>query len=398
MEMIKKNSSKVLFLAVIALVCSWAMFSNAGNLNPSAPPAPTMKTLDEIYTKIDTVEADARIPVQSLSGSGTALYTISQSGSYYLTGNINGVVDKHGIEITSSDVTIDLNGYLLIGAGKFTGAIGDGIYGTDYRITVTNGSLTNWRNNAINVSSSNQLRNIKVRDNGADGIIAGSNAVVIECTSQHNEGSGITAGDNSIIRNCSSTENELSGFSLGRKCAINNCVASNNYSGVGIGAGNESIIENCVAEGNGTSGEHGITIGGDSIVTSCVANDNDGRGIYCGSDCLVSNCMVEGNGTDGIYVSSGKVSNCKVHDNNGIGIEARHKSLVIGNVCNGNATGISGHRGNTIRLNSCSENTTAIAVSHTENYVAQNTFWSNGSTISGGPKVGSGDMANITIP
>ena len=57
METIKKNSSKIVFLAVIALVCSWAMLGNAGNLNPSAPPGPTMKTLDEVYDAVQSASS-----------------------------------------------------------------------------------------------------------------------------------------------------------------------------------------------------------------------------------------------------------------------------------------------------------------------------------------------------
>ena len=54
METINKHSSKLVFVAIIALICSWAIIGDAGNLNPSAPPGPTMKTLDQIY---DTASA-----------------------------------------------------------------------------------------------------------------------------------------------------------------------------------------------------------------------------------------------------------------------------------------------------------------------------------------------------
>ena len=59
------------------------LFAFAGDLDP--PPGaimPTMKTLTEI---------EPRTPVQALPGSETALHVISQSGSYYLTGNITAI-------------------------------------------------------------------------------------------------------------------------------------------------------------------------------------------------------------------------------------------------------------------------------------------------------------------
>ncbi|HZJ13677.1 MAG TPA: hypothetical protein VFD27_01440, partial [Chthoniobacteraceae bacterium] len=72
-----------------------------GPLTPPGAPAPTMKTLDQI-------EPRTAINSTNTPGDDDSLFKITQPGSYYLPGNITGVATKHGIEITASDVTLDL--------------------------------------------------------------------------------------------------------------------------------------------------------------------------------------------------------------------------------------------------------------------------------------------------
>src|SRR5437588_4797633 len=71
-----------------------------GNLTPLNAPNPTMKSLDQI---------EPRTPISSLP------LAITSSGSYYLTTNLTGVSGSDGITVTATDVTLDLNGYSLIG-------------------------------------------------------------------------------------------------------------------------------------------------------------------------------------------------------------------------------------------------------------------------------------------
>ena len=309
MEKIKKNSSKVVFLAVIVLVCSWAILSDAGSLNPSAPPAPTMHTLEDIYNEVgNIISTDPRVNVQSLPSSSSAIYVISQSGSYYLTDNITGETDKHGIEITANDVTIDLNGYALIGQGKTDGTTGHGIIGPG-RICVMNGSIINWREDGINLGHYSRISNITVADCGGNGICVGDyGANIKRCTSSGNNLIGIYAGENSTISDCTAKSN----------------------SGIGIQVGPGSSITQCIASWNG--GSCGIYADSGSSVFGCTAQYNTSDGIWAWEGSVVNSCTSSRNFDDGIEGRGEGVTivNCNSFRNTGTGIEAEN-SLVLGN-------------------------------------------------------------------
>jgi hypothetical protein len=100
-----------------------------GSLTPPGTPTPTMKTLDQ-------VEARKIVNATNTPGDATHLFIISTSGSYYLTGNITGVSGKHGIAISADNVTLDLNGFALVGPGSLNGALS--------AVVVTSGTARNY--------------------------------------------------------------------------------------------------------------------------------------------------------------------------------------------------------------------------------------------------------------
>src|SRR5476651_1398236 len=109
---------KLLSPLILALIGSRLLVPAAvaqGPLTPPGAPAPTMKSLGQIDARVAT--AGERIPVNATTcpGDSSALFVIAQRGSYFLTGDVNGVSGKNGVHITSPEVTLDLNGYQLDG-------------------------------------------------------------------------------------------------------------------------------------------------------------------------------------------------------------------------------------------------------------------------------------------
>ena len=74
-----------------------------GSLTPPGAPAPTMKSLAQI---------EPRTPISSLP------FTITNAGSYFLTTNLTGQAGTNGITISADHVTIDLNGFAIIGVAN----------------------------------------------------------------------------------------------------------------------------------------------------------------------------------------------------------------------------------------------------------------------------------------
>ncbi len=201
-------------------------------LPPSLTPAPTMKSLDQIEARTPIGRTGA-IPLPGPH------FTITQPGSYYLTGNIT-VSTGDGILITAaSDVSIDLNGFTI--KSTLTGsADGSAIFsGTDTfaRLTVKNGSLAS---GSTPPGTRQGFRyGIKAGQNFNDALISGVHVHGMSLD-------GISVNF-SIVENCTATENGSSGFNLSAS-SITNCTATSNGQH-GISALGCSV-SNCVAAGN----------------------------------------------------------------------------------------------------------------------------------------------------
>jgi parallel beta-helix repeat protein len=288
---------------------------------------------------LDTVEPRTPVSPTTTPGDADSLFKIVQPGSYYLTGNITGVVGKSGIEIAASGVTIDLMGFDLLGvAGSLNGVASVSVV-TD--IAVLNGSVRNWGTDGVHLATAENTRlaDLRVSGNGA-GIYAGDNAVVTGCAAFLNGFVGIVMNSGGVLTNCSAYDNTV-GIFTGPGCTITNCVArSNTFSG--IDASDGSTIADCSARFNG---DLGIGAGFGSAITNCSASDNGGDGIYA-----TIGCTVRGNACDGNGFGVGDGAGIHVLDPD---------NRVEGNSCTNNDRGIDvDSAGNFITRNTCSGNTT----------------------------------------
>jgi hypothetical protein len=117
----------------------------AGNLNPSGPPAPSMKSLEAMSDKVARTDlgcAMPAIPVESLPGSASAKHLISASGSYYLAGNIQGNPGQNVIEIRASHVDLCGGGFHIFVPGNPVGLpAGIGVFCDGENVTFYDGSV-----------------------------------------------------------------------------------------------------------------------------------------------------------------------------------------------------------------------------------------------------------------
>jgi hypothetical protein len=240
----------LLFVLAAGTVSAFAQ----GSLTPPGPPGPTMKALDQV---------EPRIPVHTLSGDSLNLYIISQPGSYYLTTNLVGVSGESGIEITASNVTLDLNGFALMGvAGSKSGIY---IPSVCNNVTVRNGSVSGWGNYGVlagsyGVAFQNLLfERLNVAGNTNGGIVS-ANCAILNCQSSGNAGYGILVQPGAVS-GCLVQNNTTYGIYVnapGSQLIGNNCI-SNNPSGAATGCGifiddKNNRIEGNYLTGNGYAG------------------------------------------------------------------------------------------------------------------------------------------------
>ena len=168
--------------------------------------------------------------------------TISEPGSYRLSGNL--VLPNRSttaIEITASDVTVDLNGFAIL-APECPGPPCSSF--TTHGIATGSGTTPRF-----NIT----IRNGTFRHMAGDGVALSGNAHVVEYLHVRNSGaSGISivegeSGGSSIVQHSTLQANGAFGVRLLRGAVRNNVVSGNGSTGIAVSEG--SVAHN-VATGN----------------------------------------------------------------------------------------------------------------------------------------------------
>jgi parallel beta-helix repeat protein len=343
--------------ACALLVAIGASISIGGPLNPPPGPiTPTYKTLTEI-------EPRTAINAANTPGNGTAMFMITQPGSYYLTADLIGDDAKNGLVIATDNVTVDLNGFQVVGTSESLKGIC--VTALNSRLVcIRNGTVRGWTEDGVctvNVSGS-VLEQLRVWNNGGNGIEAGPAAIVKGCTAQQNGEAGIAVGNNGMLSECTAQENQGAGIDLGNGSVMTACTSGHN-AGPGVVSATGCTLSASTARSNGADGFqllYGCTVNGCSAsfnaldgfsavgsgvsIRGCTAEANTRDGIRALSDCVIAENSCDSNGYsagDGAGIHTLGMHN-RIDRNNitdcdrGIQVEGTH-NLIIRNTVSDNA-------------------------------------------------------------
>jgi hypothetical protein len=208
--------------------------------------------------------------------------TISASGSYRLTSNLESTgANETIVNITTGDVTLDLNGHTIRclwfitpckgnGTGRGISAVGIN------NVKVRNGTVKDMGADGVMLHDFARVEDVLTIDNGGAGIGIGSYAAVVASTAHRNGGDGVSAGSSSRVSDCTSSLNVGHGIhGTGARARIEGNAVSFN-SGYGIWANSFSTVIGNVVYGNSL---HGIYLGYDTTYLQNTINGNTLGGV-----------------------------------------------------------------------------------------------------------------------
>ncbi|MCA9281166.1 MAG: right-handed parallel beta-helix repeat-containing protein [Phycisphaeraceae bacterium] len=274
----------------------------AGDLNPPAGPVmPTMKTLDEVEPRIPLDPAD--VPI-----------IINQSGSYYLTGNIQATVSGTvAITIAADDVTLDLMGHAITNSEIAFFSSGIALTTAADNASVTNGTISGCSADGVSGDTAPPftVTRLRVDSCGAFGIRGSAGTMVEHCVARGNL-EGIRVGVGGVIDSCIASDNTLDGIETAQSVTVRRCTANSN-------------------------GQSGINTGALSDVRECRTIDNGLDGVFLNGGGSATGCFSYNNGRNGISsTGAGRIDACTALANDLHGIEVLNDCQVISNICDNN--------------------------------------------------------------
>lgn len=335
--------------SLLALAALSTQLPNAhaqGSLTPPAgAPAPVMKSLDQI-------EPRAVISTANTPGTSNTLFRITQPGGYYLVGNISVPAGFHGIEIATNDVTLDLNGFSIIGqSNSLNGVVVKAVFN---RLTVRNGSVSGMGASGVNLfyvnagSCQDALEAMTISHCGQTGAVL-PNSRVRNCMF-HKNASGLTIfnGGGAVVENCVASENTSNGLYVERgivsHCYVNNTTATIGNIGIFVSDGG---VHDCVVR-NYT---YGVSASGASV-HRCNVRETTSAALTISDHCFVAENILINSGTGtGItcYGTGNRIERNNItHHTTGIRADAGANNLIVGNSFRGCTTALNTAAGNRV--------------------------------------------------
>lgn len=224
-----------LLIPSVLVICFGLSFAlRAGEIDPPAGPVSA------------TGRFGPKVDVLTLPGSSSSTHTITESGSYYLSRNLQGSAGLNAIRVEAPNVTIDLNGFSIDangGDGIRTGSSAGGFLvikngdlfnaeqgipaNTIELITIQNLTIRDCSTNAINTNAGNtRIVDCQVLNAGSEGIrVAGNNGIISGCVVTNSVGRGITTNSSFLVENCVSLGNGIQDIQI-LDGLVRGCVAS----------------------------------------------------------------------------------------------------------------------------------------------------------------------------
>ena len=152
--------------------------------------------------------SDGRIEINqtSVEAAGGFPFTIDQPGSYVLTGSLSVPAATNGINILSSDVNLDLNGFQISGpyaciTGICPAGTGTGVSATSpiRFVAILNGQVSGFGDQCLEFGGNARIERMLVHDCGENGISVGSFSSVFSNQVINVGGAGIEISGNGTV-------------------------------------------------------------------------------------------------------------------------------------------------------------------------------------------------------